>query len=106
MVLPLTGAARIGDLGRTEGLLKILRERQHDLVRRRRHGAADQRTGVIEEGVGPRRDGSERNEKERDEKERFSHGDTSELELLRGGPCAADERLADGFWEHVVEIKM
>ena len=70
MVLPLTlrlalvdpGAARVGNLGGAEGRFKILRECQHDLMWRRRHGAADQRTGMIEEGVGPRRDGCESDE--------------------------------------------
>src|SRR6202035_5555808 len=37
--------------------------------------------------------------------EKFSHGDTSELELLRRGR-RADEGLADGLGENVVEIKM
>src|ERR1700733_11358181 len=40
------GAAGVGDLGGAEGRLQVLRERQHDLMRRRGYGAADQRTGV------------------------------------------------------------
>ena len=93
MVLPLTCALPwstraplgVGDLGGAEGGFQVLRERQHDLVRRRGHGAADQRAGVIEEGMGPRRDGCERQRSSGEESEKFSHGDTSELELLRWG---------------------
>src|SRR6202044_1330582 len=100
------GAARVGDLGRAEGRLKILRKRQHDLMGRRGHSAADERTGVIEESMRPRRDGCESDEEQRYDGKKFSDGDPSEFELLRGARRAADERLADGFGEHIVEIKM
>ena len=44
-------ALGVGDLHGAESRLEVLRERQRDLVRRGAHGAADQRTRMIEEGV-------------------------------------------------------
>jgi hypothetical protein len=59
------GAVGIRQLDRAESGFQVLRIRQQHLMRRRRHRAADQRAGVIEESVSMRDEDAKRRKKKR-----------------------------------------
>ena len=98
-----TAGPSVGDLHRAEGRLELLGEPHRDLSRRGADGAADARIGVIEDRMGHAGIVPSRSSAVVQPNPAQSHGHL-QTSARRAG--AAEDRLADGGREHVVEIEV